>query len=70
MTANKPICTTRGKKKVNGLRKPKKKGEKPNGSMTASKSIGIARREVTRTKAQGTRWVGTSAKPMSKPMGK
>ena len=38
--------------------------------MTASKSIGIARREVTRTKDQRTRWAGTFAKPMSKPMGK
>ena len=31
MTTNKPMGTTRGKSKVNGLRKPKKRYEKPNG---------------------------------------
>ena len=31
MIANRPIGTTRGKSKVNGLKKPKERGNKPNG---------------------------------------
>jgi len=38
------------------------------GGMTASESIGIARREVTRAKAQRIGWIGKFAKLMSKPI--
>ena len=69
--ANKPTSTTRGKSKVNGPWNPKKRRKKnPIGLVTASRPIGVARREAIRARAQRTKWARTFAKTMPKLMRK
>ena len=54
--ASKPTSTTKGKSKVNGPWKPKKRRKKnPLGLVIANGPIGKARREAIRARAQRTK---------------